>query len=47
MFNEILISGLSLLMLFLNLSGMLTLRKPVPVSNDFSNNNFLHTKIKR
>ena len=47
MFNEILILGLSFIILVLILNGILPIRKLEPVKDGSLNNNFLHTKIKR
>jgi len=45
MFNEILIPGLSFLILIL--SGILSIIKFKPAKNESLNNNFLQTKIRR
>lgn len=47
MLNEILIQGLSFLILVLILNGILSIRKLEPAKNESLNNNFLQTKIKR
>jgi len=47
MFNEILILGLSFIILVLILNEILPIRKLEPVKDESFNNNFLQTKIKR